>query len=68
MSPWFRRRRKVAEPQPEQAAPAAPPAESPAEPPAGDDGISSERLDAALHRLRDEIPAPSEERPPEPSA
>ena len=76
MSPWFRRRRQAAGPAP-QAAADAPQGESeqpdpgPQEPreeldPTGP--LSPDRLDSALQRLRKEIPAPSEERPPGPSA
>jgi hypothetical protein len=73
MSPWFRRRRAedalgaetAVEPVEEPGSGRQP--EEPAEPePALDPTapLSAERLDRALERLREEIPAPSEEKPP----
>ncbi len=67
MSPWFRRRR----PEPEQPTPESEqPIQEPEEPPEELDPtapLSSDRLDNALKRLRQEIPAPSEESAPGPS-
>jgi hypothetical protein len=61
MSPWFRRRRSAPEP------PAPEPAEEPSEELDPTGPLSPERLEQALKRLRQEIPAPSEESPPGPS-
>ena len=68
-----RRRRRTAESLPALAAPSVPEPESGFEPerepePSGgpDSEISPARLDAALQRLREEIPAPEE--PPKPLA
>jgi hypothetical protein len=72
---WFRRRRSSSSQQPAAAVPASAPepeepAQAPREPePAADPTgpLSTDRLDTALKRLRQEIPAPSEETPSGPS-
>jgi hypothetical protein len=71
MSPWFRRRRQAeaSAPRTPEAAPEQPNPE-PEEPqeeldPTGP--LTPDRLDSALKRLRQEIPAPSGESPPWPS-
>jgi hypothetical protein len=70
MSPWFRRRRAEAAIGPEEAVEepvSVPEPEEPAEAEAALDPtapLSAARLDRALERLREEIPAPSEEKPP----
>jgi len=83
MSPWFRRRRRSVPPElpPAAEAPAGVSAEpdpglaepdpgsaEPVQEPDPTGPLSPDRLDNALKRLRQEIPAPSEESPPEPSA
>jgi len=68
MSPWFRRRRAVPEqPAPEPETAQEGPREEPEQAPDSTAPLSSDRLDNALKRLRQEIPAPSEERPAGPS-
>jgi hypothetical protein len=68
MSPWFRRRQGGLDSSPAEVA-AAPETESatPEEELDPTGPLTPDRLDDALKRLRQEIPAPSEESPPGPS-